>query len=155
MPLLLTDLKGFEGKTIKDICDSAYHNNADNHCAHFVSHVLDLTFGFTCKNMTGKGTRGVNIRVHEIFPRCPKVGKWADRPVTLSPCLAFVTLASNVTVSKKHMDNVPKKHIGIYHSGNIWHYSNLKDKVVMQTPEQFSKHYAGSDVTVFFGELPV
>ena len=154
MPLTLTDLQMFEGKNIKDICDCSYHGDADNHCAHFVSHVLKLTFGFTCKNMTNKGPRGVNIRVHEIFSRCPKVGKWSDRPKTLSMCLAFVTAVSHVIVSTKHMDNVPKKHIGIYHSGTIWHYSNTRHMVVKQNPEQYAKHYSGSDIAMFFGELP-
>lgn len=150
----LAQLQKFQGQRIDTICDCEYHKNADNHCAHFVSHALGLNFGFTCKAMTGKGKKGANIRVHQIFPRCKQVGKWSDRPTELKVCLAFVTAAGNVNLTTKHMDNVPKKHIGIYHSGNIWHYSNTGDKVVKRSPEQFARHYKGSDIAVFYGEIP-
>ena len=148
------ELQAFEGKRIDVICDCGYHNNLDNHCAHFVSHALGLGFGFTCKDMTGQGTKGVNIRVHEVFARCNRVGKWSDRPAALTVCLAFVTAAGNVNLATKQMVNVPRKHIGIYSNGNIWHYSNTGDKVVRQSPEQFARHYSGSDIAVFFGEVP-
>lgn len=158
MPTItLTELQKVEGKRIDAICDCAYHSNAENHCAHFVSHALGLDFGFTCKNMTGKGikgAKGANIRVHEIFPRCRQVGKWSDRPAHLTVCLAFVTSVTNVDLATKKMVNVPKKHIGIYNSRSIWHYSNTTDKVVRQSPEQFARHYAGSDIGVFYGEIP-
>lgn len=155
MPTITLDqLLNFEGKNIDAICDCAYHNDADNHCAHFVSHALGFGFGFTCKNMTGKGDKGASIRVHEIFPRCPQVGKWSDRPTHLATCLAFVTSAKHVNLANKQMANVPKKHIGIYNAGNIWHYSNTSDKVVKQSPEQFARHYAGADIEVFYGEIP-
>jgi hypothetical protein len=155
MPTItLPQLQAFEGRRIDTICGCAYHNNAENHCAHFVSHALDFSFGHTCKGQTGKGTKGANIRVHEIFQRCKSVGIWDDRPKHLPICLAFVTAAGNVNLATKQMQNVPKKHIGIFHSANIWHYSNIGDKVVQQSPEQFAKHYPGKDIRVFYGEMP-
>jgi len=155
MPSITLDqLSKFEGQRIDAICDCAYHNDADNHCAHFVSHALGLGFGFTCKDMTGKGTKGANIRVHEIFARCTQVGKWIDRPALLNVSLVFVTSAKNVNLATKRMDNVPKKHIGIYNHGSIWHYSNTGDKVVKLLPEQFARHYVGSDIELFYGEIP-
>lgn len=155
MPAITLDqLQAFEGKRIDAICDCEYHNNADNHCAHFVSHALGLSFGFTCKNMTGKGVTGRNIRVHEIFPRCNQVGIWSDRPARLTVCLAFVISSKDINLATKKMLNVPKKHIGIYHSGSIWHYSNTGDKVVKQSPDQFARHYKRSDIGVFYGEIP-
>lgn len=153
--ITLEQLKKFEGKRIDTICGSEYRNNADNHCAHFVSHALGLNFGFTCKHMTGKGDVGANIRVHELFSRCRTVGRWSDRPSHLHECLAFVISAKNVNLGIKQMTNVPKKHVGIFQSGSIWHYSNSGDKVVKQTPEQFARHYSGADIAVFFGEIPV
>lgn len=102
-----------------------------------------------------EGAKGANIRVQDIFARCIRVGKWSDRPANLTVCLAFVTLMKNVNLATKQMDNVPRKHIGIYNFGSIWHYSNTGDKVVKQLPEQFGRHYAGSDIGVFYGELPV
>ena len=148
----LDQLRNFEGQGIVKICDGGYTDAAYNHCAHFVSHALGYSFGFTCKGMTNKGTSPANIRVHELFAHCPKVGLWADFKGT--QCLAFVTDASNVNLKTKTMANVPKKHVGIYLDGTIWHYSNSKDKVVKQTPEEFAKHYAGKSITVFYGTPP-
>jgi hypothetical protein len=147
-------LDALVGKSIGNICHNGFTNANDNHCAHFVSHVLGLQFGVTCR-MMGKPTQaGANLRVQEIFPRCPSVGSWASRPIVLINCLVFITRASNVDVRGKTMTNVPRKHIGIYHSGWIWHYSNVQDKVVKQSPGQFAQHYAAPDNAMFFGTIP-
>ena len=74
MPVFHPKMEEYLSKHISDICGSEYIDDKTNHCAHFVSHVLGYQFGFTCKNMTGKGKDGVCIRVHELFPRCPSVG---------------------------------------------------------------------------------
>jgi hypothetical protein len=147
-------LDGFLGKSIAAICQNAYTSNADNHCAHFVSHVLGYQFGVTCKMMgNGQGTPA-NLRVQEIFPRCPSVGVWMLRPTPLSTCLVFITRASNVNLAARVMANVPRKHVGIYSGGFIWHYSNRLDQVVKQTPSQFSQHYPSPDNAMFYGSLP-
>src|SRR5690242_2491790 len=87
-------LDGYLGKSIGAICQNGYNSNHDNHCAHFVSHVLGYTFGTTCQLMgTGKGP-AANLRVQEVFPKCPAVGVWSLRPATLPPCLVFITRAS-------------------------------------------------------------
>jgi len=114
---------------------------------------MEYTFGFKCKDMTGKGTgKGGNIRVHEIFRKCGTVGLWNNRPK--GDCLAFITSKKHVDLNTKVMTNVPKKHIGIYHDKKIHHYSNSKNRVVSQTPTDFAKHYSGSDITVYFGTFP-
>lgn len=146
-------LDGYLDKNIKDICESEYKNDDDNHCAHFVSHVMGFTFGFTCKGMTGKGDKGYCIRVHNVFSQCPEVGNWAD--CTANSCLIFITGKKNVDLPGKKMANVPKKHIGIYLAGTIWHYSNSRDKVVTQAPEEFSHHYPGKDIAMFYGTFPL
>jgi hypothetical protein len=147
-------LNTYLGKPIRDICPNGYANDADNHCAHFVSHAMGYGFGVTCLTMKrGKGF-GANIRVQEIFPRCPSVGTWASRPQTMTSCLAFITNASNVNLTTKVMTNVPRKHIGIYLSGLIYHYSNSQHRVVRQTPDQFSHHYGAPDNAMFYGGLP-
>ena len=146
-------LDGYLGKTIGELCQNGYTNNADNHCAHFVAHVLGYKFGVTCHMMgSGRGT-AANLRVQEIFPRCPTVGVWSLRPASLIACLAFITKASNVNLSTKVMANVPRKHIGIYTGGFIYHYSNRLDKVVKQTSAQFALHYPAPDNAMFFGSL--
>lgn len=151
------NLKQYLGDHISKICANDYHRNSDNHCAHFVSHVLGFRFGFKCRNMSGKGesATAANIRVHEIFSRCPDVGEWAKKPTSTTFCLAFVTGASNVDLNAKQMRNHPRKHIGIFHNGMIFHYSNSRDRVVEQTPTAFAKHYSGSDIEVFYGTMPV
>ncbi len=147
-------LDAYLGQNISEICGSEYKNDADNHCAHFVSHVMGFSFGFTCKGMTGKGDKGYCIRVHEVFAQCPEVGKWEKR--TATACLVFIIAgSSNVDLAAKTMANVPRKHIGIYVDGTIWHYSNSRDKVITQTSEEFSHHYSGSDVPMFYGTFPL
>ena len=49
---------------------------------------------------------------------------------------------------------VPRKHVGIFADGFIWHYSNSQHKVVRQTPSQFAQHYPSPDNAMFFGALP-
>lgn len=146
-------LNGYLGKDIKDICSFGFTKATENHCAHFVSHVLALEFGYTCEKLGKGGGKGRNVRVQEIFAQCPSVGKFDDcgRPAT---CLVFVTKASNVNLGQKKMSNVPKKHIGICCNGTIWHYSNTRDKVVTQTPKEFILHYKGQTNALFYGSFP-
>jgi hypothetical protein len=129
-------------------------NDSENHCAHFVSHVLNLSLGATCLTMTGKGASGASIRVHELFRNCGMVGSWDNFPTPLIKCLAFVTDKSNVDLAKKTMQNVPKKHVGIYYFGTIYQYKNAFHQVISQTPEEFSHHYSGDDIKLFFGTIP-
>lgn len=154
MTITRDDLKKLEGRNISDICANGYHNSKDNHCAHFVSHVLGFSFGYTCKQLTGRGESGANVKVQEIFSMCPQVGKWRNRG-NVDPCLVFVIHPLEVNVALKEMNNVPRKHIGIYVNGTIWHYSNSRDKVVTQKPEEFVKHYPSvPEAVLFFGSLP-
>jgi hypothetical protein len=147
-------LNAFLGKEITEICQVGYTNPNDNHCAHFVSHVLGYTFGLTCRGMVvGQGTPA-SIRVQELFPKCKTVGRWKDRPARLTQGLIFITNAGNVHLQTKTMDNVPRKHIGIFVGDDIWHYSNKRDQVVKQTPAEFVNHYAAPDNAMFFGEMP-
>jgi hypothetical protein len=141
------------GKNVASFCPNGYTNDDDNHCAHFVSHTLDFSFGYTCSKQAGGQGVGANVRVHELFSQCPEVGKWADRSAA-TPCLAFVTAAGNVKLKTKIMANVGKKHVGIFCDGSVFHYSNTKDQVVKVSPEEFAKHYAGSEIAVFYGTFP-
>lgn len=148
------DLDALLGREITTICTVGYTNRNDNHCAHFVSHALGYRFGFTCAGMVDGPGPPATIRVHELFPRCPSVGRWNDKPASLTQGLVFITRASNVNVAAKTMVNVPRKHVGIFIGGFIWHYSNTRDQVVKQTPAEFSRHYAPPDNAMFYGELP-
>lgn len=150
------DLDALVGQNINKICGNGFHDAAMNHCAHFVSHVLKLEFNFNCKGMSGGSKPAGNIRVHEIFPRCPKVGKWdnADKSRTQ---LIFVTRAANVDLANKTMVNIPKKHVGIFHKGKVYHYGNTADKVTKDTPETFKTKFDatyGPGQGYFFGLIP-
>jgi hypothetical protein len=154
MPVSKADLDALLGQNISQICGNGYDAPNDNHCAHFVSHAASYAFGTTCRSMKAGTQPGATIRVQELFARCPVVGRWDDRPASLLTCLVFVTAAGNVRIKQHQMDNVPRKHVGIFISGTIWHYSNSQHKVVTQTPEQFIHHYPGSDIALFYGSLP-
>jgi hypothetical protein len=147
-------LNGYLAKPISQICQNGFANDADNHCAHFVAHALGYQFGVTCLMMAHGKYPGATIRVQEIFPRCLSVGAWDSRPAALTSCLVFITRASNVNLAAKVMNNVPRKHVGIYLGGSIWHYSNSQRKVVQQTPQQFGNHYPSPDNAMFYGSLP-
>jgi hypothetical protein len=142
------------GQAIKDICPNGYANSNDNHCAHYVSHVLGYDFGLTCKTMSAGKFPGVTLRVRDLFKNCPQAGGWNDLPAILQACLVFVTDEHNVDLKHKRIADVPRKHVGIYVNGGIWHYSNSNSKVVKQTPEQFSHHYHGSTIKLFYGTFP-
>ena len=148
------DLEGYLGKSIGEMCRNAFASAADNHCAHFASHALGFRFGTTCQVMGGGKHLGANIRVQEIFPKCPSVGVWSLRPTSLTCCLVFITRASNVSLGTKVMSNVPRKHVGIFFGGFVWHYSNSQHKVVKQSPAQFALHYPAPDNAMFYGSLP-
>ena len=146
-------LESHVGKHIRDICGNGYANDNDNHCAHFVSHVLGFKFGATCHMLgTGKAS-GANVRVQELFARCYKAGTWDSLAPNTPMCLVFITNAGNVKLASRVMSNVPRKHMGIYTGGFVWHYSNTLRKVVRQSPEEFSKHYAPPDNAMFYGMI--
>lgn len=144
------------GKDIKDLCPNRFHDPAANHCAHFASHMCGMTFSFSCTDFKGGTGPEANIRVHEVFAQCPKVGRWEDADLGRTQ-LIFVTLASNVDTARKRMVNIPQKHIGIYHEGTVFHYGNTADRVVTDTPDsffsKFQRLYDG-DQGLFFGWIP-
>lgn len=150
------DLRAAVGKNIDQICHNKLHDPALNHCAHFVSHMCGMTFSYHCRDFGGGTKPGANIRVHEVFAQCPRVGRWADADKSRTQ-LIFVTLARNVDLANKRMVNIPQKHVGVYHDGNVYHYGNTQDRVVTDTPDRFfdkfQQIYAG-DQGLFFGWMP-
>jgi hypothetical protein len=152
------------GKHISHFCPFGLgKENSQNHCAHFVGHMLGYEFGATCKNRTSaekkRAEKGACIRVNEIFDRLRDTGLWVNRPAHLSCCLIFVTHASNVvkTGDRSKMHEHPAKHIGIYVHGSVWHYSNTSDIVVQDSEAMFMQkfrhayHAAGQTVEYYYG----
>lgn len=150
------DMSTFLGKNINRICDNRFHANDANHCAHFVSHATGLEFSYNCRDYQGGHKPGANIRVHEIFAECPRVGRWEDANAAVDQ-LIFVTRKDVVNIATKTMQNIPQKHIGVYQNGFVFHYSNTDDKVVKQTVSDFYARFQAAysgDQGLFFGELP-
>jgi hypothetical protein len=150
----LTDrLEALLGKNINQICPNGFHDAGLNHCAHFVGHALGLTSPYNCAIHTRGKKEAANIRVHETFAQCSKVGRWADADLSRAQ-MCFVTRKDVVDVSRKTMANIPQKHIGVFSDGMVYHYSNGGDRVVKQTPEAFLTTFDGlysGQQALFFG----
>lgn len=119
-------LDSYMGKMIDDICEFQYWDAMDNHCAHFVSHVLQLGFGYTCGE---RRNIGYNVRVHEILQQCYEISLYPDE----LGCLVYVCRY----ITSRFRMPAPNRHIGIYYNGTIWHYNNKRDEVVVQNPDDF------------------
>ena len=154
-------------KHISTLCPfSLGKNDGENHCAHFVGHVLQYKDAkHTCKNSTWNDLKNIEgegsvIRVDDIFNKSKKTGKWADKPASMRECLIFVTVAANVTKrgNKLHMGAMSSKHIGIVKDGTVWHYGNTSDKVKCEQVSVFMTTFKSvygrkGTVNVYFGEF--
>ena len=155
------------GKGIGQLCPFSLGKiDTQNHCAHYVSHLLGYEFsGPTCKNFTWadkqSSEKGATIRVDVIFKRCTTIGLLSEKPVSITECLVFVTLASNVKKAGTNfiMGNNPKKHIGILSQGKVWNYSNTNNKVVADSQAHFVTKFTsaykttGTTVEFYYGNL--
>ena len=141
-------LDTYLGKNINAICPA--HYKAENHCAHFVSHVLNLRFGALCHAKTG-----VNIRVQELFAKCQKIEQLIECRSIAVPQLVFITGEHNVNMQRHEMVNVPKKHVGIASGPFVWHYSNLQQRAVKETLDKFLNHYPKQYNGLWLGSIPV
>ena len=159
-------LEGFLGKNISQICAFGIgKDDSKNHCAHFVSHMMGYEFGETCKNQNiiekQKAGEGATIRVDRLFNACSEVGAWASRPPHLGSCLIFVTISSNVSAfgAGYRIHDNPKKHVGIFLNGHVWHYGNTNDAVLSDTEklfvQKFTRAYktAGQTVEFYYGSF--
>ena len=143
-------------KTIGDLCRNNFNTATDNHCAHFVCHVLELDDGYDCKTHKNGSHKGACIRVQELFAVCPQVGSWNNAPQGMK--IVFVTDSGNVDLAAHTMRNVPKKHVGIFSDGYVYHYSNTQDVVIRQKPEDFLTRFQGAyggNQKLFYGTFPV
>lgn len=150
------NLDGYLGQTIGELCPNGYTDKSLNHCAHFVCHALNLSFDMTCGQLVPAAQRknnGANVRVQELFARCPRVEELRQCP-TLGSALIFVSAPHNFHGSPVALRNVPKKHVGILMNGRVWHYSNTQDRVVVQPASTFLFHYQNQQNALWIGELP-
>lgn len=167
MSLIPTEIGRSMGMHISKLCPfSIAKNNSQNHCAHYVSHIMSYELsGPTCKNYTNadkqKAARGATIRVNQLFNALPETDLLSNKPNTLTECLIFVTLASNVTMvgGKLHMRDNPNKHVGILSQGKVWNYSNTHNKVVADSQATFKSKFnsayqtTGTTVEFYYGKF--
>ncbi|MBB1287027.1 hypothetical protein HRH25_21770 [Flavisolibacter sp. BT320] len=142
-------------KTIADFCKNKFIGAEENHCAHFVCHVLEIDSGYDCKTHKNGSHPGACIRVQNLFAECPQVDNWNNAPQGMK--IVFVTDKSNVNLTTHTMRNVPKKHVGIFSEGHVYHYSNTQDVVIRQTPTDFLARFQGAyggNQGLFFGTFP-
>ena len=158
MPISLASLQAYIGKPIADICENNFASPTQNHCAHFVSHALNIRLGMLCGDMAFKTKKtGASIRCDELYNRLINRGPWQSRPALEDGLLLFVTSSKNVTNGA--MANVPQKHVGIHHSGQVFNFSNSQHKVIADPSvevfhEKFVSAYAGSGISLYFGAAP-
>ncbi len=151
----VSQLDSWLGKTITEICLNGYTSSSDNHCAHFVCHALQLSFGYNCKSATGKKNFGANLRVHELFDRC-RDQEQIKPASTGFRGIVFVSASQNFVTRKgtTSLENVPKKHVGFLIDGLVWHYSNSRGLVIQQPLWEFHLHYPNQQNALWVGLPP-
>jgi hypothetical protein len=163
-------LDRYVDKSVEDFCEFHFGkiDDSENHCAHFVSHVLGLQVGTTCESLLDwahtkanykaglKGKKGYTVRVNDLYNSLKVTGDWSDS--VAAPCLVFTTPPHNfLNKERMRMGSFKNKHVGIYSGTHIYNYGNTLDKVRKDTPAEFLAHfrkiYGGT--TVFrYGALP-
>ena len=155
MNISASALQAYVGKPIGKICSNGFNSTSQNHCAHFVSHVLGIKFGVLCGDMKFETRKtGASIRCDELYNRLSRRGLWQDRPQLADGILIFVLSAKYV--SGNLMSNHPQKHVGVYHSGKVFNFSNSQGKVVVDLTVEafhakFKPIYSGGDISLFYG----
>jgi hypothetical protein len=155
MEISLKDLQGYVGKSIGQICSNGYTTTSQFHCAHVVSHILDIRLATLCGDMYYNTRQtGATIRCDELYNGLLRKGPWDQRPTPENGLLIFCISASKFIGGR--MISVREKHVGIYHSGLVFNYSNAHQKIVAdRSVEAFFKKldaaYDGDDISLFFG----
>jgi hypothetical protein len=158
MPITMTELLAYVNKPISDVCFNDFSSADQNHCAHFVSHALNIQIGMLCGDMAFKTKKtGGSIRCDEIYNGLRSKGPWSEKPDADNGLLIFVLSAKNI--SQGRMQNVPQKHVGIHFMGQVFNFSNSQHKVVVDSSvevfhNKFKKIYAGNDISLFYGVVP-
>ena len=163
-------LDRYVGHSVEDFCEFHFGTikDAENHCAHFVAHVLGLQVGTTCESLLDwkhtrinykaglKGKKGFTVRVNDLYNSLEVTGAWTGD--VKAPCLMFTTPPHNfLNKDRTRMGSFRKKHVGIYSGAHVYNYGNTLDRVRKETPDEFManfrKLYGGT--TVFrYGALP-
>jgi hypothetical protein len=157
------NLDTYLGQSLVDFCGK-YGSVGDNqnHCAHFVSHVLQLRIpgAALCSNVGGSSytyaerRNGFCIRVNQIFNSCSNRARWDDKSVPSGVCFVVATLEANIeSEDPLTIGEMKKKHIGFYTAGHVYNYGNTNDKVRKTPLADFKRHY-GAKTILLKADLP-
>lgn len=150
------------GKTVEEFCGKyGSKGDDDNHCAHYVSHVLGLRIpgAALCSNV-GDNTWGYEnrrngycVRVNQIFNSCSNRMFWPEETPT-GKCFWVATIPGNIlTRDPLTIGTHRRKHIGIYMDGQVYQYSNTIDKVAVKSVAQL-QHLYGPKTVMLKCDLP-
>ncbi len=155
MAITEAELKATLGKNISTMCTTGFTAADVNHCAHYVSHMLGIHFGYQCNGTRNRQGAGVSVRCDEIYNRVASRGALAG----VQPqdgWLIFATSPGNMTGTQ--MGQSPRKHVGIYFSGKVYNYKNDEDKVVDDTLAHFHNRlktaYSDQRLALYYAAIP-
>ncbi len=152
-------LDSYLGRHISDVCLNKFDGDGRNHCAHFVSHVLQICSGKTCHKMVHKSHRimaGGTILVSDLFDITPNVHELISSCaigqglIYVSAPESFQKIGSNTYRIK----TVKKRHVGILLNGKIFHYKNSENRVVSENVFDFIRHYKSQVNALWLGGFP-
>lgn len=153
-------LDAYIGNRVEDFCTMfGKTGDEDNHCAHFVSHVLGFRLGELCNRMKFETRKdienGRTIRVNDLFNNCPERGYWHEKPQDLQCCLIFSTIKGNVVLGSEPLNigTNKRKHVGIFLKGVAYNYGNTKDRVRADGESLFKILY-GTNTVALYGTFP-
>lgn len=152
------NLDGCLGKTVDDFCGK-YGKVGDgiNHCAHFVSHVLELRIpnAGLCSNVGSNEEskweykdrmKGFCVRVNQVFNSCNNRAYW-DGKSAPATCLIVATIQANIeSKTPLTIGSMTTKHIGFLVGDQVYHYSNTQDKVIKMPASEFKNHYGAKTI---------
>ena len=159
-------LQKWVGQSVEDFCPNgskefAKKGDSHNHCAHFVSHALGFQIGKLCHSMTYASRKdtasGRTLVVNDLFNACPSRGPWAEKPKTLECCLIFAVMKNGIRQAGGTwiMDNIPRKHVGIFLHGECYNYHNTINEGVGVNAASFFEKVYGPNTVAFYGTFPI
>ncbi len=159
------NLEPYIGKSVVDFCGKyGSVGDSENHCAHFVSHVLQLRIpgAALCSNVGGEESswsyverrNGYCVRVNQVFNSCKNRARWNDNSIPRVPFFVVATVPANIeSEDPLTIGTMSRKHIGIYVGGMIYNYGNASDAVRKVSVATFKHHY-GATTVLLKADLP-
>jgi len=152
-------LESYVGQHISTICLNGFDDDAHNHCAHFVAHVLGVGHGKTCRRMTHSSRHsqpGASILVSDLFDAAPECRELLECPSN-GQGLVFVSAPVNfqqIGSDAWRIRSVRKRHVGLFHNGKVWHYSNHNRRVIRKPISQFIAHFPRQSNALWVSAVP-